>query len=204
MQEKTPASYRYSLCALFLFLALIYPLSGIFPDWVSFENGPIENLQVVALAGGALQCLLYRSRERGKLRGLWLSGAVIFFILAFRELSWGRVFMVRGYAENGEPVFLAASEMPFRTEIHALVGVLALLCLYLLVRHAPWKKILKNRLFPLPQFLLIIAGVTLCTLGDHKAFFHTLRDQQIEEMGELLMYLALCHSAWYYRRKLGK
>lgn len=204
MQEKKPAGYRFSLYALFLFLALIYPLSGFFPDWVSFENGPIENLQVIALTGSALQCLLYRSETRGKLRGMWLSGAGIFFILAFRELSWGRVFLVQGYSDIGEPIFLAAADMPFRTEIHAAVGVLAVLCLFLLVRHTPWKEIWQNRLFPLPQFLLVIAGVTLCTLGDHKAIFHTLRDQQIEEMGELLMYLALCHGAWYYRLKLKK
>lgn len=200
--NNTPKSYRLTLWALVLYLALIYPLSGIFPDWVSFENGPVENLQVAVLLAGSLLCLSWRVRSKGNLRLVWLSGAILFFILAFRELSWGRVFTPLGCAANGEPIFMAAADMPYRTEIHACVGALALLALYLLVRFAPWKKIVRRRLLPWPQLLLCVIGMTLCTVGDHKAIFHTLRDQQLEEMGELLLYLSLCHGAWYYRRKL--
>lgn len=55
---------------------------------------------------------------------------------------------------------------------------------------------------PLAQLALIVIRIALNTLGDHHAMFHTMRDQLIEELAELLMYLTFCHTAWYYYRKI--
>lgn len=54
------------------------------------------------------------------------------------------------------------------------------------------------------QLLLIAAGIVLSTQGDHHSLYYTMRDQVIEEMAELLMYLALCHMTWYYYLKIEK
>lgn len=122
----------------------------------------------------------------------------------FRELSWGRVFMVGGYTDIGEPILIASSAMPYRTAIHATVGVLALLCLYFLVRYAPWKRIFRRISLPWLHIALILIGIALSTWGDHHTIYYTIRDQVIEEMAELLMYFTLCHMTWYYYLKIEK
>lgn len=195
--------YKLSLSLLFLYLLLIYPLSGMLPDWASFENGPLENAQVIVLLGGALLCIHFAHYSQGSpTHGMWLPSAGIFLILAFRELSWGRVFMVKGYSAIGEPIIPGSSEMPFHTAIHVGVGIATVLCLYFLIRYAPWKRIFREIRLPLAQLALIVICIALNTLGDHHAMFHTMRDQIIEELAELLMYLTFCHTAWYYYRKI--
>ena len=197
--------YRYSLISLFLYLLLIYPLSGTLPGWTSFENGPLETTQVIVLVGGALLCAYFSRCTLGSpTHGMWLPSAGIFLILAFRELSWGRVFMVERYSEVGEPILIASSAMPYRTAIHAAVAFMAVLCLYFLIRYVPWKRIFKEIRLPWPQLLLIAVCITLNTLGDQHAMLHTIQDQVIEELAELLMYLTFCHTAWYYYRKIEK
>lgn len=197
--------YKLSLSLLFLYLLLIYPLSGMLPDWASFENRPLENAQVIVLLGGALLCIHFAHYSQGSpTHGMWLPSAGIFLILAFRELSWGRVFMVKGYSAIGEPIIPGSSEMPFHTAIHVGVGIAAVLCLYFLIRYAPWKRIFREIRLPLAQLALIVICIALNTLGDHHAMFHTMRDQLIEELAELLMYLTFCHTAWYYYRKIEK
>lgn len=197
--------YKLAFLLLFLYLLLIYPLSGMLPDWASFENGPLENAQVAVLVGGALLCAYFSRRTAGShTHGMWLPSAGIFLILAFRELSWGRVFLIKGYSDIGEPILIASGDMPFRTPIHAAVGVFAVLCLYFLVRHAPWKCIFREISFPWLHLLLFLAGIVFSTWGDHHTIFYTMRDQVIEEMAELLMYLVLCHMAWYYYLKIEK
>ena len=184
--------YKLAFLLLFLYLLLIYPLSGMLPDWASFENGPLENAQVAVLVGGALLCAYFSRRTAGShTHGMWLPSAGIFLILAFRELSWGRVFLVKGYTEIGEPILPGSSEMPFHTAIHVGVGIAAILCLREI--RLPWA-----------QLALIVICIALNTLGDHHAMFHTMRDQLIEELAELLMYLTFCHTAWYYYRKIEK
>lgn len=195
--------YKLSLSLLILYLLLIYPLSGMLPDWASFENGPLENAQVIVLLGGALLCVHFAHYSQGSpTHGMWLPSAVVFLILAFRELSWGRVFMVKGYSAIGEPIIPGSSEMPFHTAIHVGVGIATVLCLYFLIRYAPWKRIFREIRLPLAQLALIVICIALNTLGDHHAMFHTMRDQLIEELAELLMYLTFCHTAWYYYRKI--
>lgn len=205
MKSSMPALYSLTLKLLLVYVLILIPLSAYLPAWTSFENNLFENAQVVVLLGGSLMCLCFARGTAGSpTHGMWLPSAGAFLILAFRELSWGRVFMIKGYTDIGEPILIASRDMPFRTPIHAAVGIFAVLCLYFLIRYAPWKRIWKEIHFPLTQMLLIIIGIVLSTWGDHHSIFYTMRDQVIEEMAELLMYLALCHMAWYYYLKIEK
>lgn len=148
MKSSASASYKYTGWLLVLFAVLILPVSGFLPDWVNFENGPIENTQVILLLGCALMCVKFaRDTLSSPSHKMWLPSAGIFLILAARELSWGRVFFIKEYSAAGEPILIASSEMPFRTAIHGFIGVLAVLCLYGLIRFVPWKRIFRN-LFP--------------------------------------------------------
>ena len=132
------------------------------------------------------------------------SAAGVFLILALRELSWGRVFFPLGHTETGEPILMASADMPFHTEIHIAVGLAAALCLYGLARYTPWRQVFHGIALPWRHFVLLVLCMAFVTLGDHHAIFHTLQDQTIEELSELLLYLTLCHTAWYYRLHFEK
>lgn len=181
-----------------LYALLIFPLSFVLPYWTNVENGPIENTQVLVLLGGCALCLRYSREARPALSHMWRSAAGIFLLLALRELSWGRVFFPLGYTETGEPILMASADMPFHTEIHIAVGLFGALCLYGLLRYTPWQQVFHSIVFPWKHFVLLAFCMTLVTLGDHHAIFHTLQDQTIEELSELLLHLTLCHTAWYY------
>lgn len=187
---------------LVLYVLLIFPLSFVLPYWTNVENGPIENTQVLALLGGCICCLRYGRQARSSLSHMWQAAAGIFLILALRELSWGRVFFPLGYTKTGEPILVASADMPFHTEIHIAVGLFSALCLYGLARYTPWRQVFHGIAFPWKHFILLVLCMALVTLGDHHAMFHTLQDQTIEELAELLLYLTLCHTAWYYRLHL--
>ena len=138
MNTSFPASYRITLALLILYALALVPFSSVLPGWMSYENSLLENAQVIVLLGGALLCVHFAHYSQGSpTHGMWLPSSGIFLILAFRELSWGRVFMVEGYTDIGEPILIASSAMPYRTAIHAAVGVFALLCLYFLARYVP-------------------------------------------------------------------
>lgn len=199
------SSYKLAGWLMGLYAILIFPVSGFLPDWVSFENGPIENAQVVLLLGCCLMCIRFSHHAAASsAQRMWMPSAGIFFILALRELSWGRVFFIKEYSEAGEPILIASSEMPFHTAIHACVGFFAVLCLYFLIRFVPWKRIFREIPFPWIHLAAVIICIVLTTLGDHHSMFYTIRDQQIEELSELLMYAILGHTAWYYYLKLKK
>ena len=195
--------FKITFLLLILWAALIIPVSALLPISISFENNIFENAQVAVLLMGSIACICFsRQTLRSPTHKLWLPAAIFFLILAFRELSWGRVFFVQGYSDIGEPILIASSEMPYRIPIHAAIGILAIICLYLFVKNMPWKQIFTKTAFPWGHLALIMVSILLSTWGDHHTIFYSMRDQVIEEMAELLMYLVLCHTAWYVYLKL--
>lgn len=195
-------AFRRAWQLMLLYVLLIFPLSFVLPYWTNVENGPIENTQVLVLLGESALCLHYGRHAGRALQRMWQSAAGIFLILMLRELSWGRVFFPLGYTETGDPILMPSAHMPFHTEIHIAVGLAAACCLYGLARYTPWRRVFHEISFPWKHLALLVVCMALVTLGDHHAIFHTLQDQTIEELSELLLYLTLGHAAWYYRLRL--
>ena len=82
-------AHRASRALLLLYALALFPLSCLLPGWVSYENGPLENMEVLVLLGGALQSLYFsRLAQDSSTRGMWLPSAGVFLLLALRELSW--------------------------------------------------------------------------------------------------------------------
>lgn len=197
-----PKGYRFVMGALLLYLALIFPVSAYLPDWVSFENGPVENAQVAVLAAFGVLCAGFFVKTDAPWGRMWLAAGTTFWVLAARELSWGRALFPIGYSEKSGPILVPASEWPYHTDVHIIAGAVTLVCLAVILRYAPWRRIFREISFPWLNLALVIIGMTLSTLGDHGSIYHTMRDQQIEEMGELLLYAALGVTAWYYYIKM--
>lgn len=199
MRELRYSGYRYGAAVIWLWLALIFPVSAYLPDWVSFENGPVENAQVAVLLAFGVMCF-YFGGQAAKIGGyrIWRPAGVIFWILAARELSWGRALMPIGYSETSGPILMASKDLPFYTEIHAAVGIMAAGSLYFIIRYTPWRRIFREIPFPWMNIAAAVVCMSLVTLGDHGSIYHTMRDQQIEELAELLLYVTLGYTAWYY------
>lgn len=183
-------------CVYFL---VAFPAAFLFPPWVGWENGPLEMVQNIVLAAGAACCSVLFCKARGPYRhGLWLAASVYFLILLGRELSWGRVFMLKTMTDHG-PVFVSMHSLPHYILIHGIIAVIILMTLLALIVLMPWKEIFLHIPFPGPAFLILIAASAFAALGDKGLLTGGPFDENLEEEMELLVYiLHLYFVRWYY------
>ncbi|WP_137173195.1 hypothetical protein [Massilia sp. HP4] len=81
-------------------LAASYPASLVLPAAWSREGGLLENLQVVVLGVGCALALLGYLRSRpARVAMLALWAAPVWLLLAGRELSWGKAWLLQPGAE---------------------------------------------------------------------------------------------------------
>lgn len=187
----------------FLFLVLVcIGLSYVLPTEYGWENGVIENTQVVLLFFGVVAgiYLVKYLPEGTKAFGGLVSSA--YFFLMLRELSWGRAFVITGYKEYG-PVAIPMKEVPFHLFIEVGIGIYIVLFLWATWRFLPWRKLWK---VPVPAVAIIMAAVVFC-LGrlaemSPGEIFSKGVGQLIEEMMELIVYCLTLKIVWYYGKGL--
>lgn len=174
-----------------------YPLAGIIPYEMTWENGPIENFQVLLLLAGALINWRLYKNSAGTVK-MYLWQAVFFAVLTARELSWGRVFFSVSVGEDG-PVFLEPTPNQ-KLILHGIVGLLIIWLLVNLIRWVPWKRLLRRgRELPWCFLSVIFASVFLAYIGEKGLYGlgHKV-GQSLEELSEANVYFCLCClSAWY-------
>lgn len=196
-----PFPFKLCGCIAVIYLALIYPLALYMPYEISWENGPVENLQnVVLLAGCLVNATLYFRRKSGwyKREKMHLWQAVFFAMLVGRELSWGRVFVQTNMTEDG-PLFMVYTPLQ-HTILHGVLGITFLWLAVQLVRWVPWSKVVKFD-YDIPWlFICVLLLSTFMALSGEHAYFgipHS-TGQAMEEWAELDVYFCLCClSAWY-------
>ncbi len=89
--------FRFSLSNIpvLTLLALLYPAYKLLPPECGYENGVIENYQLMVLFFGCFFWVLVP-----KYRKLFILAALIYLVMAGREISFGRVWF---YAVPGMP-----------------------------------------------------------------------------------------------------
>lgn len=187
-------------------LAIIYaivliPLSFVIPFEWSFENGFIENLQVVMLISGGIFLLYLRSRAEDREKrwfNLWC--ALIFFLLAARELSFGGVFFLDWEDEFGKH-YVSNSKQPWYPALNITLGIYIALLVWILFKRLPIRKLLSVSI-PWKIIALLTFGILLATVGDREWFFDFKQSQVLEETSECLMYAMLPILCRYYDRFL--
>ncbi|HBF49257.1 MAG TPA: hypothetical protein DDX04_01460 [Massilia sp.] len=183
---------------LLLCLVLCYPLARVIPLEWSWENGVIENAQVVVLLAGLV--LAGRAWLRGSRDGaamLGLCAMPVWFLLAGRELSWGAVFLPPlGFGPEG-PVF-SSRVLPYRPLVPAFAGLLVLASFVTGWRHGVHrylKRVIAGGGFPWMCVVVVLGAALGSTLGEGHvpAFAHdwVAHSQVLEEMSELVGYMAL-------------
>lgn len=137
---QTSYPLKAALIISILYLLAIIPVSDALPEWFSWENGPIENAQVVALLLGVAFNFIAARKNPGNSK-VFYTAAAFLFLLGLRELSYGRVFFPTHVGSHG-PEFIAMKDFPFHTAIYIFLGVYILLLLYAFIRFIPWRKLL--------------------------------------------------------------
>ena len=183
---------------LLLCLFLCYPLSLVIPLEWSWENGIIENAQVLVLLAGLV--LAGRAWERSPKDGaamLGLCAMPVWFLLAARELSWGAVFLPPlGFGPEG-PVF-SSRVLPYRPLVPAVAGLLLLASLALGWHHGVHrflKRVVVGGGFPWLCVAIVLGAALGSTAGEgHMPEFArdwVAHSQVLEELCELVGYMAL-------------
>jgi hypothetical protein len=194
----TPIRVFFFVAALFLcwWVAPFLPIS------MGWENGLVENLQAIALFGGALLALFWRNQAQDmQVRAFWLMIAPVWFALCARELSWGAVFMqpLTFSAEFG-PTFSSSQQLPYKWLIAPVLAVILLLLCWNFLRtrqHQTLLRVWRAGAFPVLEILLFALAFAVSTEAEGHGILKVFAGinhsalQILEEMSELMGYIAL-------------
>lgn len=172
-----------------LFIVLLAPLGWSLPSYWGWENGPLENTQVLILGLGFLTCCLiaYHHREQKNVSSLWRWIAPFWLICIGRELSWGRVFFLVGQDQNG-PVFITLKQLWYGPLVKPAI-ILSTMVLLIGIFHSSPFDYLKKVTLPLTDIAIFILATCVATLSD-KGIFAALQthEEVVEEWAEIVAY----------------
>lgn len=180
----------FSPTTIFSFILLLaVPLGWLLPASWGHENGVVENTQVfVILLTAVVAWRAYRwgsgSRESKK---LFAYSIPLILLVAFRELSWGRVFYPNGYGG-----YLPLKALWYGKFVYPAVGMVIVIIFVIGYLQCLDKEILrwsKYGKFPIIDILLIFGGFFAADFVEHHThgFFASYQDL-FEELFELVMY----------------
>lgn len=179
-------------------MILSVPFAFVLPVEWSFENGFIENAQIIVLVAGAIWILNIRSPIKW-LQRFFAAGLVL---IALRELSWGRVFFPTGMEALGA-TFISMANYKYRIHVYAFLAIYISAMLFMLIRFVPVKEIFSAQQ-PLAAFGIILITSLLNHIGDKGLFIGKVCGQILEELNELILYMTLPIIAlyWLWQQKI--
>jgi len=172
-----------------LLIVLLAPLGSSLPAYWGWENGPLENSQVVLLGLGFIaSCLIvYHYREQPPASSLWRWISPLWLICIGRELSWGRVFFQVGKDQNG-PVFITLKQLWYGPLVKPAVILSVIVLLVGIFRSSPFDYLEKITL-PLTDIAIFILAAGVASLSD-KGIIAALQthEEVVEEWAEIVTY----------------
>lgn len=175
-----------------IYFLLLIPLNMVLPSSWGAENSVVENIQMICLIASGIMCYRYLDVKlvqwNGSQKALCYAGTLYFFLLAMREISWGRALILHPDGSTYQ-----YSEMGIYGQlVHPVVGILLALLMYLLYRAKLWNfmRILK---FPTKYFILLLLYIFMSWLGENGSFsmFHGELAEELAELGvySMMFYL---------------
>ncbi|BFO55979.1 hypothetical protein [Acidovorax sacchari] len=200
---------RLRLAFMLLGLAVSGAVASLLPVSAGWENGLLEDIQVVVLlAGACMAVLVARGRTAGRAagsvaKGLALASAPVWCLMAARELSWGAALLPPiGFSAEG-PVY-SSSVLWYKPAVAPLALLVLAWCAWVLLRSRVLRAVpalLRSRQFAWAELAILLLAATLSTyaeghLGLPVARFLAGRAVVVEEWAELFAYLALVAAQW--------
>lgn len=202
-RKESDLIYKLSIFLGIAILVVAWPLAFILPVSVSFENGPIENLQVIVLLlGGIYNVILTKRSVDRQIESFHIWCAALLAFMAVRELSWGRVFYPIAMEKTG-PVFVDMSDYLWQIEAYIFIVLYISILLIYILRNLPIVRMLRCRL-PLLIIVTMIIAVAFSYVGDHGMLVGKLKGQIAEEFGELAFYTLIPALCIHYHRELSR
>lgn len=197
-KKRLDFSILPTTCMTFLVVLACAFLYAYAPDTWAYENGMLENLQMILMMLSLLFCVTAQTDK-----SLYLFFATVIFFMMLREVNCGRMLFLSRNGEffySGLPSdYFKWKEIPHGTTIRTgICGTVILLCLLALCRKGNFKA-LKKTVFhtkiPFWELLLMsIAVLSSITAEKLHLCFVT------EEVSELLLYAALTSAIFRYSR----
>jgi hypothetical protein len=191
-------TYKLTPASIILWILALssYYLAKHLSPVVGWENGFLENTQVVVLFMGMLLCL---SASPSPIRKQARVIAALFLLMIGRELSWGRVFFPTGVIDEMGPNFVPMSEIPLHQLIHAGIFVYVVILIYLFVHIFNWYYFLKIPI-PVPPLIFMLVCTIFQRLAEHLLIPGLMPPQMqtMEEFLELCIYMQCLGLCWYY------
>lgn len=168
---------------------LIVPCVKFLPETYGYENGLLENIQMVTLLAAFIICVTSKVNKK-----FFYFAAMVIGILALREINCGRTifFPVPGEVNS----YYGWKDIKYGWLAHPLYGLyMAFVGFYFLKNKLfinLWQ-LIKNIKFPVWNILLMILGMGLGMYAEK-----ALHNMVFEEITELLFYVALTGIIYLY------
>ncbi len=182
--------YGVTMLSILTALAII-PCNMFLPERFGYENGLLENIQMFCLFTGLYFAFTARTEKK-----FFIFAGLVLTILMLREVNCGRTlfFPIPGEVN----AFYSWNQIKYGYLAHPLFGLyMASTAVYFL-----WNKlfvnlwnIIKKIKFPIWNVLLMILGMFLSWYTEH-----TMDNEILEEISELLFYVSLIGIIYLYSR----
>ena len=179
-----PVTWIAILFALIIIPGLIY-----FPKEFGYENGILENIQMVFLFIGLI--LAFNAKVNKK---FFIFAGLVITIIMLREINCGRTlfFPIPGEVNH----FYSWKDIKYGYLAHPIYGLyIGCVGLYFFINKLfidLWN-IVKKIKFPVWNFVLLIVGMAIGLYAEK-----CLENAILEELGELLFYVSLTGIIWLY------
>ncbi|MFD2298604.1 hypothetical protein QRO11_10950 [Paracidovorax citrulli] len=207
-----PQSVRWRrlwLACMLLGLALSGAAAAVLPVSAGWENGLLEDIQVVVLlAGAGMAVLAARRQVAGDSEGLVAKGfamaaAPVWCLLTARELSWGAALLPPIDFSAEGPVYSSA-HLWYKPAVVPLALIVLAWCAWVLLRSRILRAVpalLRSPQFVWAELAILLLAAALSTyaeghLGIPVASFLQGRAVVVEEWAELFAYFALVVAQW--------
>lgn len=171
----------------------VYP-GLILPEECCYENGWVENVQMIVLLMGGYYCLCAANH-----RSLFFVSGLVVLALILREVNCGRTLF---FAKPGEiNVFYRWSEIPGGWLVRCLYGGYMAWVAYFFLRKRLYRdawSVLRMAKLPFWNVVLLPVSLFAAAYGER-----VLKNQSLEELSELVFYVSLVGLIYFYSRIRG-
>lgn len=183
--------FRVYPVTIFVILAAlaVVPSVKFLPETWGYENGVLENLQMLTLGIGLFLAIFAKANKK-----FFYFAALIIVLLIAREINYGRTifFPIPGEVN----AYYSWKDIKYGWLVNPLVGLyITCTALYFIISKAysqMWN-IIKDIKFPVWNFMLLFIGMGLGEYAEKAT-----ENFVFEEISELLFYVALTSIIWLY------